>query len=549
VLVLPEGSFVPQFVRRTSTSDTANKTFRLLTSRARLLRFRRSRLFAWVCAGVTAVAAVAAWLHGRPVEQTQGVEQFEVELKSDGALAADVGTTAVLSPDGMRIIFVARNADGRTQLYTRRLDESEPVLLRETEGARGPFVSPDGRWVGFWANGKLKMTPLQGGSPIELCNADELFGASWGDGDTIVAAFGDPGKLWRIPPAGGTPEVVIDLTRESTLIRGHSCRRAATTDLHGDHRYGPDGATVDVQSIHGGARKVLVRGGTFGRYLPDGYLTYVQQGTLYAVRFDPTTFTVEGAAIPLLDDVSYSPVLGYAQVDISGAGTLVYVRGAESERSVIDWIDRSGTRISVVSKPGRYGWLRLSPDGERLALTANENGKTSVAVYDVRTGEEVRVTTRPDEYAGLAWLPDGRLVVGDTNGMAWIQSIRPSDATVLMHVGAAQIPWSVAPDGSRLAYYQRGPGTGFDLWTAPMTGTADSVTLVSPESFLRTPAFEILLIFTDGRWIGTRPTCRAHGRSTCGGFRQRQGDTHLECRRRRSALVTEWMERTEQHSG
>jgi serine/threonine-protein kinase len=71
-----------------------------------------------------------------------------------------------------------------------------------------------------------------------------------------------------------------------------------------------------------------------------------------------------------------------------------------------------------------------------------------------------------------------------------------------MHVGTAQIPWSVAPDASRLAYYQRGPGTDFDLWTAPMTGTADGVTLGSPESFLRTPAFEMYPSFSpDGRWI------------------------------------------------
>jgi hypothetical protein len=86
---------------------------------------------------------------------------------------------------------------------------------------------------------------------------------------------------------------------------------------------------------------VLVRGGTFGRYLTSGHIAYVNQGTLYVVPFDLATLAVHGAPVPVLDDVSYSPLFGYAQVDVSQTGTLLFRKGAESELSVVEWIDRS----------------------------------------------------------------------------------------------------------------------------------------------------------------------------------------------------------------
>jgi dipeptidyl aminopeptidase/acylaminoacyl peptidase len=150
---------------------------------------------------------------------------------------------------------------------------------------------------------------------------------------------------------------------------------------------------------------VLVRGGTFGRYLTSGHIAYVNQGTLYVVPFDLATLAVHGAPVPVLDDVSYSPLFGYAQVDVSQTGTLLFRKGAESELSVVEWIDRSGKRMPLLSKPGRYGWLRLSPDGRRLALTATESGVSSILVYDAQKDETTRVTTQPGDYSGLTWSP------------------------------------------------------------------------------------------------------------------------------------------------
>jgi serine/threonine-protein kinase len=325
VIAVSKGSYVPRFARKTDTTD-ADAEPRAVR---RVLHFASSPAVAWTCAMVAVVMAALAWLAVRPGDQDIVPVQFEVELTSDGLLASDVGTTVVVSPDGSRIAFVSRGSDGQTHLNVRELDRADTVRLAGTQGARGPFFSPDGRWLGFWADAKLKKISTAGGSPVVLCDASDLLGASWGDDDTIIAALGTPGQLSRIPAAGGSAAVAIDLSAESTVVRwpqflpdGQSVLYTAMSGALADR------ASVEVQSASGGNRKVMVHGGTFGRYLRDGYLTYINQGTLYAVRMNPSTLSIDGSPVPLLDDVGYSPLFGYAQVDGSRTGMLVYRRGS-----------------------------------------------------------------------------------------------------------------------------------------------------------------------------------------------------------------------------
>lgn len=503
LVTLPKGTYVPQFAQRPAAAEeTAN--VRLPSSWSAPAQNLVYQWIPWACAVVAITLAAALWIRDRSRADTAAPHVwFEVELRSDGVLASDVGTAVVISSDGTRVVYVSRTGDGRTHLSTRRLDQPEAIRLPGTDGARGPFLSPDGRWVGFWADGKLKKVPVDGGSPVILCDASDLLGASWGEGDTIMAALGAPGQLWRIPAEGGAPQVAIDISPESKGARwpqilpgGRFVLYTATAGA------GADRATIEVQSIAGGNRKVLFSGGAFGRYLTSGHLTYVNQGTLYAMPFDLEQLAVHGVAVPVLNDVSYSPLFGYAQVDVSETGTLVYRKGAESGLSVVDWIDRAGKRTPLLAKPGRYAWLRLSPDGRRLAVTATESGTGSILLYDIQKGETTRITNRPGDYTGLTWLRDGAsLLFGGAGGMAWIPTNRSADSTDLMNVRVNQTPWSVAPDG-RLAYYERTPETGFDLWTVGLATRAAGLELDTPEPFLQTRAFEVYPSFShDGRWI------------------------------------------------
>jgi serine/threonine-protein kinase len=501
LIALPKGSYVPQFVPNTVPAVSGGA---VLPERSNRFRFTKSQIVAWVAAAVLALTAALAWLRVAAPPPPRSAAQFEVELKSDGLLPSDVGTTVVLSADGTRMAFVSRATDGRTHLNVRALDRADTIRLSGTEGARGPFVSPDGRWIGFWADGKLKKIAADGGAPVVLCDAGDLLGASWGDNDTIIAALGTPGQLWRVPATGGTPSVAIDLSADSIVVRWPQllpdAKAVIYTALSGA---GADRANIEVQSADGGNRKVLVQGGTFGRYLRAGFLTYVNQGTLYAVPMDLSTLSVHGTPIPLLDNVAYSSLFGYAQMDVSDTGMLVYRKGAESRQSVVSWIDRDERITPLLPTPGRYGWIRLSPDGQRLALTNHQSGIASISVLDLKTKDMIRVTSRPGEYTGLTWLQGGHLAFGGATGLGWVQSTGPADSASLVDVrSVAQTPWSVDPGGRRLAYYERSPETGFDLWTAPVVASDEGPKLGPREPFLRTGAFEVYPSFSpDGRWI------------------------------------------------
>jgi Tol biopolymer transport system component len=215
-----------------------------------------------------------------------------------------------------------------------------------------------------------------------------------------------------------------------------------------------------------------------------------------------STLSVHGAPIPLLDDVAYSPLFGYAQADVSRTGMLVYRKGSEGRQSVINWIDRAGNITAFLSVLGRYGWMRLSPDGHRLALTTHESGIASISVYEMKTTEMIRVTAGPGEYTGLTWMPAGDLAFGGALGLGWVQSTGSADSAPLMTVKTAQTPWSISPDGQRLAYYERSAESGFDLWTVPILRSVKGPSLGRPEPFLRTRAFEVYPSFSlDGRWM------------------------------------------------
>ena len=500
-IALSKGSYVPQFLPAAAPLETTEPEPRGLSA---IVRAARRPWVAWTCAAVAAIVAAVSWFRtdSGPPAVTYPL-QFEVVLQSDDTLAADVGTTVVLSPDGTSIVFAARTADGRTHLNLRRLDGPDTIRLAGTEGARAPFVSLDGRWVGFWADGKLKKVALAGGSPVVLCDAADLLGASWGEDDSIIASLGTPNQLVRIPAVGGDPVVAFNLTAESTAVRWPQVlpggRAVIYTAMTGA---GADRANIEVQSTRGGNRKVLVQGATFGRYLHDGYLTYVNQGTLYAVQFDPSTLTVHGSPTPMLDDVAYSPLFGYAQVDVSRTGMLVYRKGTESQWSVVNRIGRDGTLSALLPTPGRYGWIRMAPDGRRLALTAQESGIATISLYDLGTAELTRLTPRPGEYTGLTWLPGGFVVFGGANGLGLVQSDAPDDPRPLLADRITQTPWSTTPDGRRLAFYQRSPDTGFDLWTMPIHQSGGTITAGEPERFLSTRSFEVYPSFSpDGRWI------------------------------------------------
>jgi serine/threonine-protein kinase len=517
IIELPKGSYVPRFVARAPSAVAPTQAPDPATSAmSRPARIGPALRFGIVAAGLVLAAAlmIAARMRSSvgPVSDALPL-RFEVELKSDGVLGSEVGADVALSADGSRLVFTARDAEGLAHLYTRRLDQPVAVRLPGTDGGRVPFLSPDGHWVGFFAGGKVKRIAVNGGSPVVLCDATDLLGASWGEDGTIVAALNPTNRLWRIPETGGAPRAVLDMSAKGVapvwpqLLPGGDAVLFSTLG-----HAGADPGDVEIASLKTGAHTLLVHGGTYGRYLPSGYLTYVNQGTLYAVPFDLARRSVHGRAMPVLEDVAYSRTFGYAQLDIASTGILVYRRSAGSGQFSVSLLDRAGKTASLSPSPGRYGWPRLSPDGRSLAFTSVESDVPGLRIGSIDGAALARVTGPGAEYVGLTWLADGHhLIVGSRHGMAWVDAAHPATPAALTTSAGPQVPWSVSP-GGRLAYHELNPTTGFDLWTVQITATATSITVGGQEPFLHTAAFEVYPAFSpDGQWI-------AYGSNESGAF-------------------------------
>lgn len=262
-----------------------------------------------------------------------------------------------------------------------------------------------------------------------------------------------------------------------------------------------NGATIESLSLATGKRNILTSGGTFARYSPAGYLTYINQGTLFAVPFDVDQLRIRGTAVPVLDHISYSSAFGFAQLDLSRTGTIVY-RKDSREQSIIELQDSAGHSQPLLTKPGHYLWPRLSPDGKRLAIWAEESGASGVWVYDVHSEQNFQLALPPGKLIPL-WTRDGRfLIVGGPGGLVWIRADGSGKAEPLTQNTRVQGPWSLSPDGNRLAYHELNPVTGFDLWTVPIHSSEAGVTAGKPEPFLQTAAFETYPAFSpDGKWI------------------------------------------------
>ena len=111
-------------------------------------------------------------------------------------------SSVAVSPDGRTIVIAASDKDGQ-RLYRRSLDRLDPTPLAGTERGSSPFFSWDGKWIGFFADGRLKRIPAGGGASVDIAPAPGFSsGASWGPDDRIVFAYGADSHLHVVPAEG-----------------------------------------------------------------------------------------------------------------------------------------------------------------------------------------------------------------------------------------------------------------------------------------------------------------------------------------------------------
>ena len=423
-------------------------------------------------------------------------------------------TAIALSPDGRTLVFGAIWG-GRQQLYARAMDQLGATPIAGTGGGTSPFFSPDGQWVGFLADGELRKVRLTGGPAVRLCKAAALFGASWGDDETIVFATARNGGLWRVPAAGGTPRALTTLQpgeyshRLPHMLPGSHA--VVFTISKGAQRW--DDTQIVVRSLETGKQTVLVTGGSDGRYVSSGHLIYVRLGTLMAVPFDPVRLAVIGGATGVIDDVMQAANRNDSdmantlagQFTVSDTGALVYLTGgavAAAERSLA-WVDRQGRSETLPAPQRPYFVPRLSPDGQRVAVSTRD--VRQVWSFDVARGALSPVTVDGQSNYGI-FSPDGKRVVfrsgagGGEDNLYWKAADGSGVVERLTTSARSQTPASWSPDGTTLAFVEEGDTTSTEFFQFDISvlSIADRKT----RAVIHTAANEVMPEFSpDGRWL------------------------------------------------
>jgi Tol biopolymer transport system component len=442
-------------------------------------RRRQQERVAWIGAGVVLALLVGylGW-RGGPGGHRNSPLHLTVALPSGKALRNYNSTRPVaITPDGSAIVYAAAGEDRKNQLYLRKLDSFESTPIAGTEDAFSPFFSPNGQWVGFFTNdNKMKKVLLQGGSPVVLEEASFL-GGSWGDDDIIYFKKSFASGISAVPAGGGQ-------TREVTRTGSRPDDRA---HIWPDALPGNNGivftvwtgrsfndARIEGLSFKTGERKVLVEGGTDGRYLANGYLAYARNGTLFAVPFDPKRLEVEGAPVPLLEGVMSGAANGDADFAVSDNGTLVFLPGTFTsfQRNLV-WMDRTGKITNVTSEVKPYGSPAISPDGQRIAL-ALQGSSFDVWVYDLGRGTLTKASFGGDDYRP-EWSPDGKMLAYDSSKSGHQQvyvkhGIVQGDETAVTDSPEDKEFYGWTPNGREVIFARLNKETGWDLYAAGAEG-------------------------------------------------------------------------------
>jgi len=410
-----------------------------------------------------------------------------------------------ISPDG-RFMALLVQSGLETSLYLRPSDREalEPVL-----GSAGPLgnvyfehFSPDGEWIAFTPNNVIKKASVFGGASVNICDVDgQPRGIWWGTDGNIY--FGHISSvIHRVSENGGSPEPVTTL---DTAAREISHRfpallpdgKSVIYTIKFNNITTFDEAAIAVFDTKTREKKILIRGGSFARYVPTGHLAYVKGSFVYAVPFDLEKLEVTGTPKKLFEGGWMNPFSGDANLSFTRDGTLLYVpRGIESYSvGRIKWIDFQGRISPLLDTTNSYWTAALSPDGQKLALHV-QAANDDIWLYHIGRKSLTRLTFGGGNSGNPVWSPDGKYIYySSERGTSSNIYRKPWDGSGseerLTNVEKSQYVGSISPDGKTLSFIQDG-----DIWMLDLKDGGKA----SP--FLESRATEGNSVFSpDGRYI------------------------------------------------
>jgi serine/threonine-protein kinase len=484
------------------------------------------RFAPWLVAAscLAALAVTLVWSPRPTAPATAPTLRMSVAMADGESFASGYGPAAVISPDGTAVAFVAGSGQD-ARLYLRRLDDLEARRIDGTQGARSPFFSPDGQWVGFMARGQMHKVPATGGTPSRICTTQESRGAAWCEDGTIAVSLNAEGALSRVSAAGGEPEFLTQLD-EARKERSHRwpCALPGGAILFMSQVRGQDYDDADIQVWDPATKAVrtVLAGGAAPAWSPSGHLLYVRRGQVFAAPFDLERLAVTGPSAMVLDGLlAYTGEQtsgdGSAEYSLASTGTLVY-RQAGAQSSTIRhavWVDRGGNVTPALTEAADYVDPRLSPDGRQLAIATGQNTPPNIVVHDLAAGTSTRLTFSTDACIAPTWTPDSRTVIycrasGTMSGGAVMA--RRADGSgedqELYRFEDFRWPCSISPDGGTLVVERLDKDTNWDVLTMPLTLGAGGRAQVGPQTpLLASPIIEWCpAISPDGRLLAYTST-------------------------------------------
>ena len=426
-------------------------------------------------------------------------------LPPEGAtfnLINDDGGSVVLSPDGRRLAFVAVGSDGPARIWIRTLGKLSADPLEDTEGATFPFWSPDGQWIGFFAEGKLKKIRLSGGAPIAISDAPFGRGGSWRNG-VIIFAPGSHTGIYKVADSGGSP---VQLTTVDPSV--HTTHRWPKFLPDGRHflylaaSHFRDAAhdALYIGSIDGGGQRFLVASEGDGTYA-SGFLFFYSKGMLQMQRFDSEAGQLQGEPRPTGEKVLYDSSIWKVVFDAS-ENVMAYQLGEKAGGTQLRWFDRSGKELESLGTAAFQWEVHLSPDGKKIAIGIGEVGYSNIWVYDLTRNVRTPITFTKFDHGSPIWSANGKELLFASKrqhyAIARIGAGGGGTEQPLFDTGTDIWPLDISKDGRYLLYGQ-GINVGrskSELWVYPTRSDHSPYRLLEGDSIETDAQFS-----PDGRWV------------------------------------------------